>query len=318
MSADERLLLKKTPIRKNYGLIILITVILFAAIVGSLLALKGRKDNLLSVQNANGSIQSPVLQSPAVSGVPQPGLIQANAANSTGSGVLQGAVPNPPSAGVLQSDAPYPPSAGVLQAPSSNPPSAGVLQAQAPNPQAPAVMKSEPLAPPRKAGPPADVVAYLDHVRRVEEYRQSMRLDLSPAMDMLTDAYSLRTENDEGAANQTRQSINSGYTKYTSDWRQILAYFDSVPAPESCRSLAVAYGDALDKYSSIMITIQRCLNTKDISTLMGLQGRAQKSVDSSLRKADAQVSAVCKTFEIEKTFTVEPDQGENSLLTTGL
>ena len=293
------------------------TILLIAIIVSSM-ALKIKGTRLLSGVKPGGSVQSSVLKAPGVPGVPQPGILQANAGNPSAEGVLQAPAQNPPSAGVLQAPMQNPPSAGVLQAPAQNPPSAGVLEAAAPNTPAPAVLKSEPAPPPRKAGPPAEVVAYLEHVRRVEEYRQSMRLDLSPAMDMLTDVYSLRTETDEENASQTRRSINTGYTRYTSEWQRILTYFDSVRAPESCRLLAIAYGDALGKYSSIMMTIQRCLNNRDISTLMGLQGKAQKSVDSSLRKADAQVSAICRTYDIDKTFSVEPDEGVDSLLSSGL
>lgn len=274
----EKPVVEKPSIRKKYSLIAMIAALLLVAIIASLLALKGRGDKLLSTSNPNG-IQSPLLRSPNMSGVPQPGILQANAPNPNGAGVLQANAPNPPAAGVMQADA---------------------------------------VNPPQKTGPPADVVAYLEHVKKVEQYRQSMRLDLSPAMDMLTEAYSLKTETDDDAAAQTKQTIDEGYSKYTLRWQQIVAYFNSVPAPDSCKLLAGTYGDALSKYSSIMIKIQLSLSKKDISTLMALKGSAQKDVDTSLRSADAQVSSVCKTFGITKSFTVEPDQGEDSLLSTGL
>ena len=205
-------------------------------------------------------------------------------------------------------------SSGVAGAPQP-----GLLRADAPNPPATGVMQADPAnPPPANEGPPADVVAYLEHVKKVEQYRQTMRLDLSPAMEMLTDAYSLKTEFDDETVAQTRQSIDEGLSKYTLKWQQIVAYFNSVPAPESCRTLAGAYGDALSKYSSIMIRIQISLSKKDISTLMGMRGRAQKDVDTSLRNADVQVSALCKIYGISKTFSVEPDEGTDSLLSTGL
>lgn len=322
----------KPPIKRKNGLIAMIIALLFVAAITSVIALMGKGDKLFSSSKPDNSIRSPVLRAPSVSGAPQPGLLQAEVPNPNGSGVMQSDTANPQSTGVMQAAAPKPSSAGVLQAdtvhtlssgvaqaPVQNSPSAGVMKADVPHPPAAAVMKSDAVSPPpQEAGPPADVVAYLAHVKKVEQYRQSMRLDLSPAMDMLTDAYSLRTETDEEATARTRQSIDEGYSRYTSKWQEILAYFNSVTAPESCQLLAGTYGDALSKYSSIMLKIQLSLSNRDISTLMALKGSAQKDVDSSLRDADAQVSAVCKTFGIKKTFAVEPDQGEDSLLSTGL
>lgn len=207
----------------------------------------------------------------------------------------------------------------VLRAPAvSGVPQPGLLQANAPNPASSGLLQADAANPPTKTGPPADVVAYLEHVKKVELYRQSMRLDLSPAMDMLTNAYSLKTEADDEGFAQTQQTINEGYSKYTLKWQQIVAYFNSVPPPEACKLLAGTYGDALSKYSSVMIKIQVSLGKKDISTLMALKGSAQKDVDTSLRNADAQVATVCKTYGITKTFAVEPDQGVDSLLSTGL
>lgn len=211
--------------------------------------------------------------------------------------------------------------APILRAPASpGAPQPGLLQGNAPNaiPQPGLLQGNTPAPPPAKTGPPADVVAYLEHVKRVEQYRQSMRLDLSPAMDMLTKAYSLKTETDEENMNQTTKSIDKEYSDYTMKWQQIVAYFNSVPAPEGCRSLAGTYGDAISKYSSIMIKIQLSLDKKDISTLMALQGSAQNDVDNSLRKSDMELSSVCKTYGITKSFTVEPDKGMDSLLSTGL
>ncbi|MHB1455995.1 MAG: zinc ribbon domain-containing protein [Armatimonadota bacterium] len=262
----EKPMIERTPIRRKYSLIAMIAALLLVLLIASLIAIKGKNDRLLSAENPNG-IQSPLLKGSDVSGVPQPGILQANAPDQTGAGLLQGDTATPP---------------------------------------------------PQKTGPPADVIAYLEHVKKVEQYRQTMRLDLSPAMEMLTDAYSLKTEFDDETAAQTRQSIDEGLSKYTLKWQQIVAYFNSVPAPESCRLLAGTYGDALSKYSSIMIKIQLALSKKDISSLMEMKGRAQKDVDTSLRSADAQVSSVCTAFGVAKTFSVEPDQGTDSLLSTGL
>ncbi len=208
----------------------------------------------------------------------------------------------------------------ILNAPSPNEvPQPGVLQANPANvgPQTGLLQGAENEPPAQKPAPPAEVLAYLEHVKKVEQYRQTMRLDLSPAFDMLAKANSLKGEFEQEAADAAKQSIDKEYSNYVSKWQQIAAYFNSVPAPPPCQTLAGAYGDALGKYSAIMIKIQYSLIKKDINTLMQMKDKAQGEVDQSLINADNELSTVCKTYGINKSFAVQPDKGMDSLLSTG-
>lgn len=200
----------------------------------------------------------------------------------------------------------------------SNPQQAPLLNApNAPSVPQPGILQNQnlPVTPAEpKSGPPPEVVAYLEHIKKVEMYRRSMRLDLAPAFDMLKKAYSIRDEPGDDERQQTNQEITTGYSDYVSKWQQIVAYFNSVKAPSGCEQLSGAYGEALGNYSSVMIKIQYALVKNDLSTLMSLKGTVQANIDSSLRKADNELAAVCKNFGINKSFVIETDEGVDSLL----
>ncbi|MHB0999734.1 MAG: zinc ribbon domain-containing protein [Armatimonadota bacterium] len=197
----------------------------------------------------------------------------------------------------------------VLNAPAApDAPQPGILQGEGPR-----LVPAEP-----ESGPPADVLAYLEHVKKVEMYRRSMRLDLTPAFDMLKKAYSIREEPGDEERAETNQEISSGYSEYTLKWQQIVAYFNSVRAPESCRPLAGAYSDALGRYSSVMIKIQFCLEKKDLTGLTDLRGSAQSNVDSSLRKANEELVTICKYYGINRSFEIQTDEAVDSLLSPSL
>jgi hypothetical protein len=145
-----------------------------------------------------------------------------------------------------------------------------------------------------------------------------MRNDFTLAIQMLQKANNPTIDPDDESFVKPNQDINKDYSSYTLKWQQIVAYFNSVQAPESCRSLAATYGQALSNYSSTYIRIQIALSKNDLSTLMSLKKSVNKDVDAGLRSADNEVSAVCRTYGITKTFTVDPDDGGDSLLSPGL
>ena len=204
---------------------------------------------------------------------------------------------------------PIPQQAPIVSAPTvPAPPQPGVLNAEAPKP--PVIDLKKPEAP----KPPQDVVAYLDHVKKVEDYRRSMRMDLTPAFDMLKKAYGIQFEvEDEGQA-QVKNDIDTGYNQYIQRWQQIVNYFNSVRPPSGCERLASTYGNALGKYSADMVKIQYALNKGDASALYSMRGTAQADVDNDLTQADLELSQVCRNFGIPKSFGIAPDKGVDSLL----
>jgi len=182
-----------------------------------------------------------------------------------------------------------------------------------PSPGQPAVLSApvRPATPESK--PPPEVVAYLEHVRKIEGKRRDMRLDLTPAFDMLKQAEALKGEVEDEERSASDKSISSGVDEYTKQWQDLTEEFNSVNSPPQCAQLAGAYSTALGKYSAAMIKIQVSYQKKDIGALMGMQGSAQADVDTSLIQADQELSTVCTNYGIKKTFAISPDKGMDSL-----
>ena len=188
-------------------------------------------------------------------------------------------------------------------------PTAGPSIAQSPVLNAPATPQ-----PPASDQPPPEIVAYINHVKAIEAKRVNMRLDLSPAFQMLGKAYGLRGDTEDESREEKSQGISSGLDEYAQKWQELVESFNSVQPPSGCQQLAGAYGTALGKYSKIMIEIETALSKQDISALMAMQGTAQADVDASLVESDQAVDTVCKTYGIRKDFRITPDKGVDSLL----
>lgn len=161
---------------------------------------------------------------------------------------------------------------------------------------------------------PADILAYLEHIRKIEDQRKNMRTDLSPAFDMLKKAYNIQYDAEDEAREKDKKDISGGIDSYTDKWQKIVSSFNEVKAPAGCDKLASAYGDALGRYSETMIKIQVALDKGDASALYAMYGNAQSDVDTALAKADEALSTTCKSYGIDKNFSIDTDKGVGSLL----
>ena len=155
---------------------------------------------------------------------------------------------------------------------------------------------------------------YLEHLKRVEAYRQGMRNDVNPALEMLKSAYASQFgfgfEDDEGS----QKKLHDGYSKYVRDWQNLTRYFRALPPPQQCSKLAAAYGQALTSYVAVMNNIQVAMKTGDLSALLQMRGGAQGNVDRMLKLSDSELEAVCKTYDITKQFDIVTDSDVGSIL----
>lgn len=228
-----------------------------------------------------------------------------------GARLLQAARPsNPQQLPILRA-----PSVGVPNGPSvlvppaiPNPPQPGILQSEAP--------KASP-----ESGPPADVVAYLDYVRRVDAYRLQLQ-DMEKGYlykllpDLLSDLKKLQGDSqnvdvDPEEFSKSKEQVSGQASKdmdtLINQWQTVLVSFRKVPAPESCQTLAWKYSDALGEVVLSSTDILRKLANKDLS-LTGMQNQSSK-IDSKLDASDSEVSAICQRFGIRKSFTIQSDRG---------
>ncbi|MCC6485602.1 MAG: hypothetical protein IT209_12215 [Armatimonadetes bacterium] len=186
-----------------------------------------------------------------------------------------------------------------------------------PPPLAPAIVqtpKPKPDEPQPAAQPPADVVRYLEHLKRVEAYRQGMRDDVNPALQMLKSAYSVQLGLGDEDDQSAQRDLQQGYSKYIRNWQNLIRYFQALPPPQPCAELANTYGQALASYVQVMSTIQVAMSNGDISALLSLRGSSQMNVDRQLRASDRQLQQICDRYGIEKQFDIQTDSDVGTLL----
>ena len=203
---------------------------------------------------------------------------------------------------------PNPQHAPVVKAPTlPNPPQPSVLDTDVKNP--PLNLKKE-----EKPGPPADVIAYLEHLKRVEKLRQDVTAKelndlVAKAPDLIAKAFPFDENFEESA---TPREMSGEASRFTQEWQQISAYFLSVRPPEACASLAGKYYDALREFIMFMGRFQEATNKLDVAKLKDIK-RDQVSVDQKLSSADQELAQVCNQIGMEKTFTIQSDTGQTPI-----
>lgn len=216
----------------------------------------------------------------------------------TQSGLLtQARVSKPEAPSVLEAQPPK------VEAPS-------VLEAQPPKVDAPAVVQAESPKP-----PPQHILNWLEHLRRTEEQRRRMERNIAPVMSMLVQAMVARAaamggiaqgdlEKAEADYEREREKLRQGYQQREREWAQLLRYFQSVPPPPECQTLADAYFAGLSQYITTITQIERDLVENDVGGLTSLLGSAQSDLDARFARADEELTRVCEQYGIRKYFSI--------------
>ncbi|MCS7209462.1 MAG: hypothetical protein NZ874_07815 [Fimbriimonadales bacterium] len=185
-----------------------------------------------------------------------------------------------------------------------------VVQAQTPKVEAPSVVETDTPKP-----PPKHIVDWLEHLRKTEERRRQMERNIAPVMSMLVQAMVARAAAMSGVAQgdldkaevdyeREREKLRQSYQQRQREWAQLLQFFQSVPPPPECRTLADAYYAGLSQYITTITQIEKSLVENDLSTLTGLLGSAQSDLDARFARADEELSRVCEQYGIRKHFAI--------------
>lgn len=199
--------------------------------------------------------------------------------------------------------------------PVPNPQQAPVLHVPAmPDVPQPSVLATD-VQRPEKAQVPPEVVAYLEHLRRVEKARQDMSARelnnlVAMAPDMISRAFTL--DEDIGEQPDTR-ALSGQASQFSREWQQISQYFLSVQPPEACAPLAGKYYDSLREFIIFMGSFQDAVARTDVARLQQIK-RDQVSMDQKLTAADKELARVCSRFGMEKSFAIQADTGQTPLL----
>lgn len=190
-----------------------------------------------------------------------------------------------------------------------NPPQANVLQTE---------VKKPPLDVnnPRKPAPPADVVAYLEHLKKVEERRQQVYASelnslFAGAGEMVKDIIPDWSNSDAPDTPDVRP-LTQKRREYTEDWQELTKYLLSAPAPAQCAQLFDKYYGALGQAIRLFNDYQAAMSDPakpDIAKLQGLKTRHWE-VDKKLDAAERELAAVCDRYGIDKSFSIQSESGD--------
>lgn len=212
---------------------------------------------------------------------------------------------------------------GVTQSPSVQVETAPVLKApQIPDAPQPSVLQTEAKQPEEPKPPPADVVAYLEHLKKVEQARMNLQQkEIAAFTRMLAQAWAdplkkmlSMTDPDipDNEIDSSAEDLKKEMAGLTREWQQLSAYFLSVPAPQPCQELAGKYYDALRDVIVHVGKLQTYLANQDMN-VMSMRGQSG-SIDHKLQAADTELAKVCTQFNIEKSFKVHSDLAQTPVL----
>jgi len=173
---------------------------------------------------------------------------------------------------------------------------------------------------------PAHILDWLKHLERTEKKRSDLATnevsELLRQMTMLSGVGSTeRVMNDllkEGADVETSdpaKEISEQGQGHKKDWKDLIAFFDSVPPPTECVPIRNAYAQCLGETSAMYTEILNIMGSigddpkAAVADLMKMQGKSNDRIDVAGRQTDRQVQEICDEYDVRKWFTVNTDIG---------
>jgi hypothetical protein len=220
----------------------------------------------------------------------------------------------PPSAGpannVVTAPPPAPAGGNLVTAPPANPAPATTLPGAA------------------KPKPPAEVVEYLEFVKKVEEHRQMLLKDTTDALTLagVSQAQSLMALIDMASNPDSRQvqdplaDTRKELIRQQKNWVSTLQYFDKKTAPTECREFSGAYRDVLYKEAKAITDIAESFSKVNITDPKDMQGlltalqrmkkdsSIQGGIDASADNADAKLTQLVSKYDMQKPFNVPREE----------
>ena len=177
--------------------------------------------------------------------------------------------------------------------------------------------------PEEKPEPPADVVAYLEHLKKVEQTRMALQeREISTLSVILTKRFgdqwtrilkwSEDEDNTEDAERTPQEEISRDLSALSRDWQLLARYFLSVQPPAGCQDLYTKYYSFLIDVISTMGKLQDLAVKGDLN-VMQMQGKSGH-IDEKLISADQELAKVCNQYGIDKSFSIQSDSSQTPLL----
>lgn len=183
---------------------------------------------------------------------------------------------------------------------------------------------------------PPDILEYLKHVERCENYRVKMSKEqLSEALIMLTELNGLRSGKDQlqdlanpdtpaDNPNKPTDSATRTAEQKRADWRTLEEQFASVSPPAECVKLRDEFQTSLHETGVMISEVLDALNQAAenpqaaLTVLQNMRGTSGSRVDDAARHADTEVDVICNRYNTSPWFRITGDVGGGGLMGGGL
>lgn len=178
------------------------------------------------------------------------------------------------------------------------------------------------------AGPPQDVVDYLEFLKGIE--RKRVALGQSQLGELLSQSGKLTHlglsaeamgENSEAQANAVLGEFRKSQSRWGAEWQALSAEFLAGKAPASCLPLRDRYYAVLGATSGSIAKVSTAFSEafsgdpdRALGALSSMRGTASEEVSASCTAADGALADVCSQSKIRKDFDIRDDPASGGLL----
>ncbi len=193
--------------------------------------------------------------------------------------------------------------------------------------QAPAASSTAPIVVALPAGVQAapnysDIDDYLKFVAQVERTKLNLeKKELANALITMTQTTSQQPSIAEGddAGQNYLPGINAHNQNYADEWNKLTQIFIGRNPPQSCVQLHDKYYDHLAKTTNLFNKLHDAMaqashgqSSDALTALTSMQGNSD--AENSAQIADDELSNICQTYKLEKTFKIQAESGAGGSL----
>ncbi len=179
---------------------------------------------------------------------------------------------------------------------------------------------------------PADVRAWLEHLRKCEEKRVAIASDQIPKL-----LVTLTMVNGTGSLDGLKALLGSDPTgpdptpptddvakkadAWRLEWQQLKTLFNSLRPPKECEKIESDYDQVLAETGGMITDILDIFDKakehpeEAIGQLKAMQGKSSSRVDSLAKDADKKVGEICSKYKNTKWFDISGDIGGGGMTT---
>lgn len=230
------------------------------------------------------------------------GLIALALARKLGQPLTQATTPPPPSGNSLVAS-PKLPTATAPPITSKITPAPKPAQPQPAQPQA-----------------PADVVAYLANLKKIELYRQQMQDNVEKELaNQIANSAGMKdilmslANGDLSVLDKQPTQGQQTMQATAKLWTRFAAWFNSLKPPQECQPLHDAYQGALVSVIASISDINEKLSSGDYAGLLADQGKSG-AIDQKFSQAESQLNKIRNKYNLPDDFDIQSESGGSSLV----